>query len=109
MIKPLSSKTEKVQIWVTANQKTQLKRLAEINQKNMSEFILDAALSPTIDSAKLEFYESINADILHLKKAQLIVTQLLLNLGEDQLKDYDKIMNLYGEAIVDADEKFGKG
>ena len=107
-MKRTRNKADEIRVYMTQDQKNQLRRLAENSQKTMSEYMLNAALSPTLDSAKYEFYQSINDDILHLKKAQLIVTQLLLNLGADQIKDTDKIMNLYREAIEDADEKFGK-
>ena len=63
MPKTLQSKSEKVQFWATPAQKNQLQRLAELNNKSLSKYILDATLVTTLDTAKMEFYTSINNDL----------------------------------------------
>lgn len=47
--------------------------MAALADKSLSDFTRDAALSPTLDSAKVEFYQSINEDLLELKEKQLCI------------------------------------
>lgn len=98
---------EKVTFRVTNEQKNQLKRLANLNNKTLSDYAREAALSPTFDSTKIQFYQNINADLLYLKKSQLVITQLILLLGARALNSEDQIMDYYHTTLQDADNKFG--
>ncbi len=100
---------EMLTVRVAPEQKKQLKRLADLAGKSVSDYVREAALKLTFDTAKIEFYQWINADLLHLKKFQYIVTRLLLVVGSESLKSDEKIMNYFRECQRDADEKFGTG
>lgn len=109
MPKITSSKTEKIQFWATPAQKKQLERLAQINNKSLTQHLLDAGLSLGLDAAKADFYQNINDNLTHLKKTQLVITRLLLLIGAEELKDQDTIRKFYDEAVEDAEKRFGEG
>ena len=102
-------KEAEIRVYLTDEQKNQLKRMAEINVKSLSEYLLNAGLSLTLDAAKMDFYQSINSDLAHIKKSQLVTTRLLLLLGARQLNSEDEILRFYNDAISDAEKRFGEG
>lgn len=102
-------KEAEIRVYLTGEQKNQLKRMAEINVKSLSEYLLNAGLSLTLDAAKMDFYQSINSDLAHIKKSQLVTTRLLLLLGARQLNSEDEILRFYNDAISDAEKRFGEG
>lgn len=112
----MSNKTEKIQIWVSPEQKNQLRRLAELEQKSMSEYLIDAALSSASfstncdsDFAKIEAkIENITADVTYIKKFQYVVTRLALYIVNEYVKDPKKTMEYFREILSDADEKFAE-
>ena len=98
----MKKKTEKIQIWVTPEQKNQLRRMANFSQKSLTEYLISAGLS-TKDTTKID--ESVNVDLTYLKKSQLVLTRLLLQIGAKQLGGQE-ILNFYNEAVIDADQQF---
>ena len=102
-------KEAEIRVYLTGEQKNQLKRMAEINVKSLSEYLLNAGLSLTLDAAKMDFYQSINSDLAHIKKSQLVTTRLLLLLGARQLNSEDEILRFYNDAISDAEKRFREG
>lgn len=99
---------EKVSFRVTPEQKNKLKRLADMSNKTLSDYSRDAALSPTLDSAKYEFYQSINDDILHLKKYQYVAIRLILLLGSKVMESDDAVMEFFNECVKDSETRFTK-
>lgn len=53
----------------------------------MSQYLLDAGLSLMLDTAKINFYQGINWDLLFLKRQNYITSQLVLLLVNEQYKD----------------------
>jgi hypothetical protein len=97
-------KDEQILIKATTEQKNQLKRLAELNKKNLSEYILDSSLSLTLDTAKMNFYQNINEDLLFLKRHLYITSQLILLLAKEQYKDTEMVKRYYKAAEEKADK-----
>lgn len=108
MPKMIQSKTEKVQFWATPAEKKQLQRLAELNHKTLSQYILDAALTMTLDTAKMEFYESINADLNYLKRTAYVISKLELLIAAEQYDNQDFVVDFYKATMGEA-EKIFKG
>lgn len=104
MIKKTTNKTQKIQVWVSLEQKNQLKRMADLAQKSVSDYVRDAALNANIDSTKSGFYRGINSDILTLLTNQYITNRVLLEIGGVVIKDTD-IMDIYDKAKAEAEKK----
>ncbi len=108
MPKIIQSKTEKVQFWATPAEKNQLQRLAELNHKTLSQYILDAALTMTLDTAKVEFYTSINADLNYLKRIAYVISKLELLIAAEQYDNQDFVVDFYKATMVEAEKLFGE-
>ena len=108
MPKIIQSKTEKVQLWATPAEKNQLQRLAELNHKTLSQYILDATLSMTLDTAKVEFYTSINSDLKYLKRTAYVISKLELLIAAEQYDNQDFGVNFCKATMVEV-EKIFKG
>jgi uncharacterized protein (DUF1778 family) len=102
-------KEEEIRVYLTVEQKNQIKRMANINHQSLSKYLLNAVMATSLDTAKMDFYQSINADQLHIKKNLLVLTQLMLLIGSEQLKSQDQIMEFYRERVEDAEQRFGRG
>jgi len=99
-------KEEEIRVYLTSNQKNQLKRLANISNQSLSKYVLNAAIATNLDSAKMDFYTTVNTNLLHLMRSQLVMTQLMLLIGSEQLKSQDKIMGYYKDCVKDAEKRF---
>lgn len=97
---------ERVDIRVRAEQKNQLKRKAAIANKTLSEYVRDAALASTLDSAKQDFYETINSNQAQLAKSVYIVTRLMLLITAQALGSEERAMEYYHSCVSDAEKKF---
>jgi len=106
MPKITQSKTEKVQFWATPAEKHQLQRLAELNHKTLSQYILDAALTMTLDAAKMDFYTSINADLNYLKRTAYVISKLELLIVAEQYDNQDFMVDFYKATMVEAEKLF---
>ena len=100
---------EKISLRVSLAQKNKLRRLAEINNKSLSQYLLDAGLSLTLDTAKINFYQEINADLLSLKRHLYITSQLILLLANEQYKNIDTVKRYYQAAEEQADKMIKEG
>lgn len=97
---------EKISARINIEQKNKIKRAADLGGKTLSDYIRDAVLSTTLDSAKMDFYLNINQNLINIKRSQLIITQLLLMMASEQLPvDRDHIMIFYKELVNDAEIK----
>lgn len=108
MLNTTISKTERIHIRVTSEQRKQLKRTAELSQKSLSEYLISAGLATNLDSAKTDFYHGINSELKAIKKSQYAITKLLLLVGSNQLNSEDKIQQFYEEAVDEFENEFGK-
>ena len=97
-----------MKIYLSIDQKNLVKRLASLSNKSLSEYVRDAALAPTLDSAKVEFYQNINENFLDIKRSQYVLTRLLLLLGTEVLKSEDAVINFYKEIVLQAEKEYQK-
>lgn len=97
---------DNINIRVSEGQKNQLKRLADLSNKTLSNYIRDAALASTLDSAKTEFYQSINENFLELKRSNYVLTRMVLLLGAEVTKDEDSVIQFYKEIAAEAEKRF---
>lgn len=108
MPKTIQSKTEKVQFWATPAEKKQLQQLAELSHKTLSQYILDAALTMTLDTAKIEFYENINADLNYLKRTAYVISKLELLIAAEQYDNQEFVVDFYKATMGEAERLFGE-
>lgn len=99
---------DEMKIYLSTEQKNLVKRMASLSNKSLSEYVRDAALSPTLDSAKVEFYQNINENFIEIKKTQFVLTRLLLLLGTEVLKSEDDAINFYKEMVMQAEKEYRK-
>lgn len=100
---------DEIKIYLSSGQKKQIQRMAELSKKSsVSEYARDVLLSQTLDTAKMEFYQSVNENLTELKKANYVLTRLLLLLGTKVLGDEDSVISFYKEMAADAENKFEK-
>lgn len=97
-----------MKIYLSTGQKNQIKRMADLSNKSISEYVRDAALSLTLDSAKTEFYQSINENFLELKRSNYVLTRMILLLGTEVMKDEDSVIQFYKEIVAEAENRFLK-
>lgn len=95
---------DKVYFRVSEAQKNQIKRMAALSNKTVSDYSRDAVLAPTLDSAKVEFYQNINENFVEIKRSQFVLTRLLLLLGTEVLKSEDEVINFYKEMVMKAEK-----
>lgn len=98
---------EEIRVYMTAAEKNRLRRQADLEEKNMSEYLLAAGLSQQMDNSKMEFYLNINQDLISIKKSQLVITQLLLAVGSEKLPiDKKQMLEFYRDMVKDAEVKW---
>ena len=99
---------------VTKDQKTQLQRMADLANQNISNFCRDAALAADKNrSDPSDEGVNLQAEIFKLlrdnQKMQYIIARLVLRVGAEQIGSVDEIMKYLKECQRDADEKYGEG
>lgn len=103
------TRPEEIRVYMTAAEKNQIQRMAGLADKSMSEYVLKSALSQSasVDSAKMEFYQNINSDLLNIKKNLLVITQILLTMATQNLPiEEESMMEIYHECQNDAERNF---
>lgn len=97
-----------MKIYLSTSQKNQIKRMADLSNKSMSEYVRDSALSLTLDSAKAEFYQTINENLLELQRSNYVLTRMILLLGTEVMKDEDSVIQFFKEIVSEAENRFKK-
>ncbi|MEG6586708.1 hypothetical protein [Dendrosporobacter sp. 1207_IL3150] len=100
-------KNEEIRVYLSVAQKNKLKRLAELSQKSLSAYLLEAAFTGYSDKSD-DDNGTIGKRLTRIMKTQLVMTQLMLLIGAEQLKSQDQIMKYYQECVEDADNRFGR-
>lgn len=109
-------KSEKIEVCMTENQKRQLRKLAELANKSMSEFILEAALNIKIRTPDDSFHDLAVLLTKHFKaeksfqKQQQITMYMIMQFSlylASFTKDREEIMEFYEDIYRGAIEKFG--
>lgn len=104
-MKKRRNKPDELRVYMTPEQKNRLRHLAEIDEKTMSEFVLDAALNAKNDSSKSK-NQSLDSDMINVRKSLYIMTRLMLLVGSEQLKSQETIMKFYRETKEEAEKAF---
>lgn len=89
-------KNMKIQFWATEADKNKIQRFANLDNKTMSEYILNATLSPKIDKSNVEILMNLNKFLEEIRNNQNIITRLILTMATEQLPvKKDDILNYY--------------
>jgi len=99
-------KEEEIQVNLTGSQKKQIEILANISNKSLSQYLLDAGLSTTIDTAKFDFYTRINSDLNYLKRISYVISKLELLIAAEQYDNQDFVVDFYKATMVAAEKLF---
>lgn len=99
-----NARDERIRVYATTAQKNQLQRMAAAQQKTLSQFVLDAALSAATSVPP----GPDEKDLLQLKKDNYIIKKLLLLVGSQQLKSEDAVMDFYRKSVSEAENAFAK-
>lgn len=99
-------KNADIHIRVTPGEKTRLQINAKITGKTLSEYLKNTGLEPNIDTAKANFYESINADLVYLKRATVVLTKLTLLAVNSLYQDQKELQKEYRKAVDEAEKIF---
>ncbi|VBB08461.1 Hypothetical protein LUCI_3733 [Lucifera butyrica] len=100
------SKDAEIRVYLTAAQKLQIEKLAAINEKSVSQYLLDAGLSSSLDSAKMDFYTRINNDLTYLKRISYVNSKLGLLAAAEQTNDQDFAVKFYKATLEEAEKLF---
>lgn len=95
---------ENINIRVSASQKKALVRMADLSNKNLSTYARDVLLSQSLDTAKMEFYQSINDNLLELKRSNYVLTRMVMLLGTQVMKDEDGVIAFFKDISKEAEE-----
>ncbi len=106
MPKITQSKTEKIQFWATPAEKNQLQRLATMNNKSLSQYLLDSGLSLSLDTAKIDFYTTINSNLNYLKRISYVISKLELLIAAEQYDNQDFVVDFYKATMAEAEKLF---
>ena len=96
---------ENINIRVNANQKKALVRMADLSNKSLSAYTRDVLLSQTLDTAKMEFYQSINDNLRELKRSNFVLTRLVMVLATKALGSEDTVIDFYKELVDEAKKR----
>lgn len=104
----MSKKPERIDIRLSVAQKKQLQERAKLNQKTLSEYMLDSALALTLDTAKSNFYQGITVDMTEMKKQLYVVSRLLLLIGSSERLNEDAIIDFFHATEAKAEKIFDR-
>ena len=109
---------EFISIRVAPEQKKHLVQQAELQQKSLSHFMIEAAFfthrTGGATEGEISIFElktkmnEVFAMQKEQQKTEYIIVRLLLKIGAEQLKSTDAIMKYFRECQMDAEEKFGE-
>ena len=99
---------DNVNVRMTKNQKKALCRQADLAGKKLSVYAREVLLAQSLDTVKMEFYQSINENLLELQRSNYVVTRMLLLLGTEVMKDEDSVIQFYKEIVTEAENRFKK-
>ena len=105
MAKP-KIKTEDFHLTMTESEKNELFLRAKKAGKSLSQYLIDTGLQTNIDTAKAEFYTSINDDLLYLKRMNYVLSKLLMLSLDYQYNDQEGVKEFYKKALNESEEIF---
>ncbi len=102
---PKTKETE-IRVYLTVAQKNQLKKIAAINNKSLSQYLLDKGLALSLDTAKIDFYTTINSDLNYLKRLSYVISKLELLIAAEQYNDQKFVVDFYKATMAEAEKLF---
>ena len=99
-------KETEIRVYLTIAQKNQLRKLAIINNKSLSQQLLDSGLALSLDTAKIDFYTTINQDFNYLKRISYVISKLELLIATEQYDNRDFVVDFYKATMLEAENLF---
>lgn len=99
-------KETEIRVYLTIAQKNQLKKLAAINNKSLSQYLLDTGLALSLDTAKIDFYTTINSNLNYLKRVSYVISKLELLIAAEQYDNQEFVVNFYKATMAEAEKLF---
>lgn len=105
---PQKTKDAEISVYVTAAERNQLCRYAELQQKSLSKFMLDAGLAVG-EKRPRENHPSIqDSDIAEIKKQLFVLCRLMLYVGSsEQLHNNEEMIKFFQDTEKRAGQLFG--
>ena len=102
----MKKKDAEIHIYLSAEQKEQITRRAELCGKKRSEFILEAALT---ESRKIPAVSDYSADLEEIKKQLYIIARLVLfSASAEQRHSEENVIDFYQTTAQKAEKIFGE-
>lgn len=99
-------KETEIRVYLTVSQKNQLKKLATMNNKSLSQYLLDSGLSLSLDTAKIDFYTTINSNLNYLKRISYVISKLELLIAAEQYDNQEFVVDFYKATMAEAEKLF---
>ena len=99
-------KETEIRVYLTVAQKNQLKKLAAMNNKSLSQYLLDSGLSLSLDTAKIDFYTTINSNLNYLKRISYVISKLELLIAAEQYDNQEFVVDFYKATMAEAEKLF---
>lgn len=77
-----------------------------MNNKSLSQYLLDSGLALSIDTAKIDFYTIINSDLNYLKRISYIISELELLIDTEQYDNQDFVVDFYKATMLEVKKLF---
>ena len=101
-------KAEDIHLRLTPSQKNQLCRYAEIQQKSLSKFMLDAGLAVGTKRPQENHPSIQDSDIAEIKKQLFVLCRLMLYVGSsEQLHNNEEMIRFFQDTEKRAGQLFG--
>ncbi|MBP2665436.1 MAG: hypothetical protein H6Q76_416 [Firmicutes bacterium] len=105
---PRKTKDVEISVYVTEAERNQLCRFAEIQQKSLSKFMLDAGLTVGMNTSRENQTSLKSTDLTKIKKQLFVLCRLVLFLGSsDRQHTQKEMLLLFQEVETRAGEVFG--
>ena len=102
----MKKKNAEIHIYLSAEQKEQITRRAELCGKKRSEFILEAALT---ESGKIPAVSDYSADLTEIKKQLYIIARMVLfSASAEQRHSEENVIDFYQTTAQKAEKIFGE-
>ncbi len=108
---PQKTKDAEISVYVTAAERNQLCRFAEIQQKSLSKFMLDAGLAAGTKPPRENHPSIQDSDIAEIKKQLFVLCRLMLYIGSsEQLHSNEEMIQFFQDTQKRAGQLFaGEG
>jgi uncharacterized protein (DUF1778 family) len=106
-------KTDYIGFRVSSKVKEELQKRADKAGKSLTDYLVDVGLSSNIDTAKAEFYTSINDRLLYVQRTEYVNTMMLKLIANvlvaqssDPNSSLKDVLDYYDNVVKEAEFKF---